>query len=193
MSTKEQDKRWVDFPPGLRGLPAPRPQPHPVWRQAVRSRALSRAGGSAAAHQQPRHPYDAAQAALRPRQSRQTDRAAPAELQLPGHRADWNRLRGPDRLHRQACASGSDPGSLPGQGPDHAASGRTGEPVSREPARLRKATDRLHRKADGEGPGTYRTKDLILKYYDDQATGNMTTWHGPEELKEPKIHPLRDT
>ena len=36
--------------------------------------------------------------------------------------------------------------------------------------------------------GDYRTKQLILAYYDDYATGNMTTWHGPEELKEAKIH-----
>ncbi len=37
--------------------------------------------------------------------------------------------------------------------------------------------------------GHYHTKDLILSYYDDQAAGDFTTWHGPEELKEPMIHP----
>ncbi len=37
--------------------------------------------------------------------------------------------------------------------------------------------------------GFYRTKDLILRYYDDQAAGHFDTWHGPDELKAPMFHP----
>ena len=39
-----------------------------------------------------------------------------------------------------------------------------------------------------EDCGEGGTKQLILDYYDDHATGNMTTWHGPEELGERNIH-----
>jgi len=44
------------------------------------------------------------------------------------------------------------------------------------------------KRRDIEKYGEYRTKQLILAYYDDYATGNMTTWHGPEELREPQMH-----
>jgi len=37
--------------------------------------------------------------------------------------------------------------------------------------------------------GEYRTKRLILQYYDDQASGIMDSWHGPEELRKPRVHP----
>lgn len=47
------------------------------------------------------------------------------------------------------------------------------------------------KRRDIEKFGEYRTKQLILAYYDDYATGHMTTWHGPEELREPMMHSAR--
>ncbi|HEY3397840.1 MAG TPA: N-6 DNA methylase [Armatimonadota bacterium] len=44
------------------------------------------------------------------------------------------------------------------------------------------------RRKDEKRYNEYRTKRLILQYYDDQANGNMDTWHGPEELRAAKVH-----
>jgi len=50
-------------------------------------------------------------------------------------------------------------------------------------------TFRIVKRKDIAAHGFYRTKDLILKYYDDQAAGHFDTWHGPDELKDPMFHP----
>ena len=36
--------------------------------------------------------------------------------------------------------------------------------------------------------GEYRTKRLILGYYDAYAAGDLSCWLGPEEVREPRIH-----
>ncbi len=33
-----------------------------------------------------------------------------------------------------------------------------------------------------------RTEDSVLSYHDDQSAADFATWHGPEELKEPRLH-----
>ena len=45
------------------------------------------------------------------------------------------------------------------------------------------------RRKDIEKHGEYRTKNLILRYYDAYAHGDFDVWFGPEELREPRVHP----
>jgi len=44
------------------------------------------------------------------------------------------------------------------------------------------------RRKDDEHFCEYRTKRLILGYYDAYAAGDLHTWLGPEEKREPQIH-----
>ncbi|MEN6545261.1 MAG: hypothetical protein ABFE07_04400, partial [Armatimonadia bacterium] len=60
--------------------------------------------------------------------------------------------------------------------------------LTREDAEYILSTFPIVRRKDEARHGTYRTRDLILSYYDAYAKGEMEAWFGGEEEREAKMH-----
>ena len=60
--------------------------------------------------------------------------------------------------------------------------------ISRDDADYILSTFPTVRRKDEARYGTYRTRDLILSYYDAYAGGNLSAWFGRDEDREPKVH-----